>query len=395
MSLHILGGGSIGLLYASSMKLAKTKLPVCLLLQSHYENKVNLYKNYQALDKVFSSSRQTPLRSGGEGARKFVLVDLEDINGNNHRQDIPCEIINNVNAARDIQNVLLTTKAPQAVEALESIYHRLKLPVNLIVMTNGSLGVVDEIKKSLNDNKLKDNVNIIFASSTHGAMRGNYMHLKEFRHDDISTLALKVTHTGQGQTFLEDTSNGNNSDSIQRALKNVWNEAGLEVSMVSPEEMHILNWKKLATNCAINPLTALRNCANGELLSIRRERPSYEDTLGNIAADYQDPMLFYELIREVSDIALAEVKKKKCTGDKARIDLSYTALVDFVENVVHQTSRNKSSMLQDVIAVRYPTEIQYLNGYISKRGKEYPYLDVQANDYVTKLVEKITKPKSR
>jgi len=390
MALHILGGGSIGLLYASSMKLAKNttcKLPICLLLQSHHENRVNLYSNYQTFDKIISSAGLTLKRSGGEGGTKFVFVELEDINGTKHGHAIPCEIISNDKAERDIQNILLTTKAPQAVKALESIYHRFKTHVNLIVMTNGSLGVVDEIKRSLKDNKMEGNVNIIFASSTHGAMRGNNMYL--IRNDDIPT--LKVVHTGQGQTFLEDNAKENYSDSIQRALTNVWNEAGLKVSIVSPEEMHIMNWKKLATNCAINPLTALRNCTNGELLSTRVERPRYEDL--NIAVDHRDPLLFYKLIREVSDIALAEAEKEKCIDVKAKRDLSYTALADFVESVVHCTSRNKSSMLQDVIAKRYPTEIMYLNGYVSRIGREDYGIDVKANEYVTEMVERLTKPK--
>jgi len=44
-------------------------------------------------------------------------------------------------------------------------------------------------------------------------------------------------------------------------------------------------------------------------------------------------------------------------------------------------------MLQDVIAKRYPTEIMYLNGRVSRIGREGHGLDVQTNDSVTKTVE--------
>ena len=106
-------------------------------------------------------------------------------------------------------------------------------------MMNGSLGVVDEkIKTSLKENGMEGKVNIIFASSTHGAMRGNDMQYKgsTCRHGDA--LAFKVVHTGQGQNFLEDNanSNSNHSDSIQSALKNACEAAGLKVSTMSSKK---------------------------------------------------------------------------------------------------------------------------------------------------------------
>jgi len=420
MTLHVLGGGSIGLLYASSMRLvaksttSRKKLPVCLLLKSRHDNKVNSYNNNHAClaDKEISCSGLASTQTEGKENKKFAFVELEDINGYKHFQDIPCEIIDNNctttandSEQQDIKNILLTTKAPDAVKAIESVYKRFNSQVNLVVMTNGSLGVVDEIKTSLKENGMEGKVNIIFASSTHGAMRGNDMQCKgsTCRHGDA--LAFKVVHTGQGQTFLEDNANSNSnsnnnsnhSDSIQNALENAWEAAGLKVSTMSSEQMYIMNWKKLAANCAINPLTALRDCTNGNLLSRRIERPRYEDTIGNVAVaiDYQHPLFLYKIIREVSDVALAEIEANNCMSKEARKSLSYTALADFVENVIRQTSRNKSSMLQDVIANRYPTEIMYLNGYVSRIGREVHGLDVQTNDSVTKMVENLTNPKLR
>jgi 2-dehydropantoate 2-reductase len=391
MTFHVLGGGSIGLLYASSMRLAKSKLPVCLLLKSRHDNKVNFYNNNHALDSA--DSGLSAKQSEGKEFKMFAFVQLEDIHGSKHVQDIPCEIIDNSNDSepQDIKNIILTTKAPDAVRAIESVYKRFNSQVNLVVMTNGSLGVVDEIKRSLKENGMEGKVNIIFASSTHGAMRVNDMKFEGSRHGDA--LAFKVKHTGRGQTFLEDNANSNHSDSIQSILKNAWEAAGLNVSTMSSERMYIMNWKKLAANCAINPLTALRNCTNGKLLSSRIERPRYEDTIGNVTIDYQHPLFLYKIIREVSGVALAEIEANNCMSDEARKSLSYTALADFVENVIRQTSRNKSSMLQDVIANRYPTEIMYLNGYVSRIGREIHGLDVQTNDSVTKMVENLTHPK--
>ena len=44
-----------------------------------------------------------------------------------------------------------------------------------------------------------------------------------------------------------------------------WNNAGLRVELLPNVEMDVMNWKKLAANCDINLLTALRGCANGGL----------------------------------------------------------------------------------------------------------------------------------
>ena len=160
MTLHVLGGGSIGLLYASSMRLvaksttSRKKLPVCLLLKSRHDNKVNSYNNNHAClaDKEISCSGLASTQTEGKENKKFAFVELEDINGYKHFQDIPCEIIGNNctttndSEQQDIKNNLLTTKAPDAVKAIESVYKKFISQVNLVVMTNGSLGVhvVDE-----------------------------------------------------------------------------------------------------------------------------------------------------------------------------------------------------------------------------------------------------------
>jgi len=87
-----------------------------------------------------------------------------------------------------------------------------------------------------------------------------------------------------------------------------------------------MNWKQLAANCAINPLTALHDCTNGNLLSRQIERPRYDDTIGNVAVaiDYQRQLFLYKIIREVSDVALAEMEANNCTSKEARKSLNYT-----------------------------------------------------------------------
>jgi 2-dehydropantoate 2-reductase len=93
-------------------------------------------------------------------------------------------------------------------------------------------------------------------------------------------------------------------------------------------------WLKLAINCAINPLTALHRCRNGELAG-----PALAPLLATLC----------EEIMQVS----AAAGFGAVTGD----------LPAQVAAVVHATANNRSSMLQDVLAGR-GTEIDYITGYL-------------------------------
>lgn len=362
--IYILGGGSLGLLYASAMRRSKSKVPIRLLLQQHHKNKV--LRN--------ESTNET-----------FVSVKFEDVEGKQYIQDIPCDLISKGNSiGNNIRNILLTTKATQAVAALESVSPSLDTSLNLIIMCNGSLGVAKEIKDYLSSKNI-DDAKIMYGSSTHGALRS-------FDGDEDSVFAVR--HTGQGQTFLEVVTNNLSSDSLQSTLESIWTEVGLSPILVPSDRMFLMNWKKLAANCSINPLTTLRNCHNGDLISNNIKRPKYEDTFGSESdLDYNDPLIFYRLIREVSDLSLIKSREVEELCKDAQKELSYINLTRFVEEVARNTARNKSSMLQDAIAHRYPTEINYLNGYVARLGLELGgTVDIQANKYITEEVEKLTKP---
>ena len=90
-------------------------------------------------------------------------------------------------------------------------------------------------------------------------------------------------------------------------------------------------WRKLALNCAINPLTVLKQCRNGEL-------ENYDNQVRLICAD------------------LVKLLEHQGLSDAAQ------ALYPEVSRVISATARNFSSMYQDVSNGRR-TEIAYLSGY--------------------------------
>ena len=122
-------------------------------------------------------------------------------------------------------------------------------------------------------------------------------------------------------------------------LADLLSEAGFAVEM--QEDLDSLLWSKLVINAAINPLTALLNIPNGELLT----RPSARE-------------LSAELAREVA--AVAAVKG---------IELAFADPVQAAEGVARRTATNRSSMLQDVERGA-PTEIEAICGAVVRAGEE-------------------------
>ncbi len=98
-------------------------------------------------------------------------------------------------------------------------------------------------------------------------------------------------------------------------------------------------WRKLAVNCAINPLTALLSVPNGELLA----RPGARATLAAAA-------------REVGQVAAA-----------LGIDIGADPAALAVE-VARNTAANRSSMLQDVERGA-PTEVDAITGAVVRHGR--------------------------
>ncbi|MFN8434590.1 MAG: 2-dehydropantoate 2-reductase [Anaerolineales bacterium] len=101
-----------------------------------------------------------------------------------------------------------------------------------------------------------------------------------------------------------------------------------------------LVWGKLIINAAINPLTALLQVPNGELLNHPWARKAMN-----------------ALAREAAEVAQAE-----------QVNLPFTNPIEAVEEVARKTAQNLSSMFQDVRRGA-PTEIDAICGAVTKHGE--------------------------
>lgn len=148
-----------------------------------------------------------------------------------------------------------------------------------------------------------------------------------------------------------------------RLLMELFSSSGFAVQKVAdPVE---LLWGKLVINAAINPLTALLNIPNGELL----ERPQARSLMGAAA-------------KEAAAVAAAR-----------GIRLPYPDPAAAVENVAARTAANLSSMLQDILRGS-PTEIDAISGAIVQAG-EAADLQVPVNRTLWSLVKALEESSSK
>lgn len=271
---------------------------------------------------------------------------------------VPVQYVNDPNDKDDpIHTLVVTTKSYQAKDAVQSVLknrHATSKPSRVIVLCNGALSVRDELLPLL----LDDDISLILATTTHGAYREEV--INSISKENITTGKACLVHAGIGKTFIQDDAND---------LAVLWDEVGLNCSTLTSAAMDQLLWKKLAANCVINPLTALFRCTNGELLL----EPSFFELQQN-------------LLREVAQVAQACCA---ATGTHDHL-LDEGTLRQFVGQVIQDTKDNRSSMLQDVLNQK-PTEIEHLNNYIVRKGRELGIECPENEDLVSRILEIPTK----
>jgi len=247
------------------------------------------------------------LRDGGETGYATLRVE---------REDATEEVRVPVSAGGDkgpISHLLVTTKAYDVHPAVTSVAHRLDGHSQVLLLVNG-MGFAEELQR--------DFAWLVpyHGTTTEGAYRLAPAHIR---------------HAGRGQTRL-----GRPGQDDPPGWFEHWS-AALD-SCVWDRDIAQAQWLKLAINCAINPLTALHDCRNGELA----QRP--------------------ELAREVARLC-REIAEISAAAGYPRIAERVQSAVD---EVIAGTADNRSSMLQDILQGRR-TEIDYITGHLLAVARQH------------------------
>ncbi|VVO15692.1 putative 2-dehydropantoate 2-reductase [Pseudomonas fluorescens] len=290
---HVLGAGSLGTLWAT--RLARAGLPVRLILRDQ--------------------ARLQAYRAAGG----LTLVEQ----GQARLHEIPGET---VDSAGPITRLLVACKAYDAEKAVAQLASRLTPDAEVILLQNG-LGSQDAVAARV------PQARCIFASSTEGA----------FRDGD-----WRVVFAGHGYTWLGDASHPTPptwlDDLQQSGIAHEWS-ADIVTRL----------WRKLALNCAINPLTVLHDCRNGGLQQHHCEVAT--------------------LCAELTELL------ERCGQPAAALDLQHE-----VERVIQATAANYSSMHQDVTSGRR-TEISYLLGHACAVASRHQLNLPHLNQLQQRLIE--------
>ncbi len=274
---HILGAGSLGSLWAC--RLARAGKAVRLILRN--DQRLRAYRHAGGLTLIEQ-----------EQAALFAIP-----------ADTP-------ESAGPVHRLLVACKAYDAAPAITRLLPRLAADAHIILLQNG-LGSQEEVAEQV------PRARCIAASSTEGA----------FREAD-----WRVRFAGHGFNWLGDPTNPALPD---------WFEDLANAGIPAQWTVDILTrlWRKLAINCAINPLTVLHDCHNGGLLG------------------HLDQV-------EALCVELAQLLQR-CGQPAAASELG-----EDVQRVILATAANYSSMYQDVRAGRR-TEVHYLLGHACRAAERH------------------------
>ena len=163
----------------------------------------------------------------------------------------------------------------------------------------------------------------------------------------------KIKHAGHGATVIGEL-DGSVTERIKMIAK-VFQNAKLDPVTISENVMGLI-WDKLLVNVGINPVTAITNLKNGEIL------------------DYP----------EILRLSVDAVEEAMKVADAIGIKLETPNAVDHFKEVCKVTGENTSSMLSDVLNKR-KTEIDNINGAIVREGVKLG-IDTPMNALLTRLV---------
>ena len=230
--------------------------------------------------------------------------------------------------------LMVTTKAGDTLDAVESNLHYVSPDTPIVLFQNG-MGCQQAVAERWPQRP------ILAASTTEGANR--------------PTPGCTV-HAGKGETWV-----GPLTGSATTHLRQVVTALGTSgLTVHAAQDIHRRLWDKLIINAGINAFTAILDCPNGDILT--------------------DPF-YLEHIDELCD-EIAKVMK----GDTEEALPSIT-IRERIEMIARKTARNTSSMRSDRQRGR-PTEIDFINGYIVRRGHELG-VDVPKNQMLTNRIKQL------
>ncbi|KAI8390918.1 2-dehydropantoate 2-reductase [Radiomyces spectabilis] len=240
--------------------------------------------------------------------------------------DFEATVAEDIGATSDIDALVVSTKAHHTVDALRPIVPRLKESSTIILLQNG-MGTAEKVIHTLWP---KTSPRIMLGVNRHAVHRKAPFEIAHYSGwNDHEALVLGYYPTSNKQTSSE----------VENSFTSI---PDLSAAVYPWEEIQRRMLKKLIINASINPVATLLDAKNGALI-------------------YDNPFA-ESLMRKLCQEATM-VFGKDLPGE------TFESLFDSVCSISRLAAENVCSTLQDIRAGRL-TEVDYINGYICKRGQE-------------------------
>ena len=231
--------------------------------------------------------------------------------------------------------ILVTTKAGDTLDAVAGVINQFAIDTPILLFQNG-LGSQQAVAKRWPERP------ILAASTTEGANRPE---------------SGLLVHAGTGDTWVGPMTSP--AKATVRKAVTMLATSGLNIHPETDIVQRL--WQKLIINAGINPYTAILDCPNGKIL----DAPLYQSTIDQLCLELSQLMDAAVRIRQTPD-----------------------ALRERIEQVARNPAGNTSSMRADVQRGRQ-TEIDFINGYVAKLGKELG-IETPVNQMLTERVQQLS-----
>lgn len=363
--IHILGTGNIGKFIAHSLRGLPDPPPVTLLFHK---------KSY--LDAWEAGNREITIKTDGISvARGGFNAEFYRAAFRRHGQQVtydeyisphidphlqaevsrseeaPSPLDENT-SYEPIHNLIVCIKAANTVGALLNVRHRLQPESSILFLQNG-MGIIDQVNTEVFPDPTT-RPNYMLGINTHGV--NSQQDLFSATHAGAGTIQIGLLPRSQPSHPASPTSpNQAFEDEIwsptsRYILRTLARSPILAAIGQTPTEILQAQLEKLAVNAVINPITALLDSRNGAVLY-----------------NYSLTRAMRLLLAEISLVFrnLPELARLPNTVTR----FSAERLETLVVSVAYTTRDNLSSMCADVRSGRR-TEIEFINGYVVKRGEE-------------------------
>lgn len=367
---HVLGLGSIGTLVAHSLKCLPNPPPVTLMLhrpEMHEKFKQNgrlirlINKQSEVNDE--QTGYDLDLLQATEDGQPYWTFEPHAPFGHPENPIEPAETLPSEEIF--ISTLVAAVKGPATVSAMRSIKHRVDSRSTICFMQNG-LGQIDELNREVfTDPETRPTYMLGIVS--HGCyMSGQFTVM----HAGFGTIALGIHRDLDRYPLPRESSMPNldrlsldekkmyfptdkdlfSSLSSRYLLRTLTRSPVLACAAFPYLDLLQLQLEKLSANAIMNPLTALLNIPNGALLHNGHLSVVQRLLLAEISL----------VIRSLPELkGIPNVRKR----------FSASRLEHLLLGITSRTARNSSSMREDVRFAK-ETEIDYINGYIVRRGEE-------------------------